>query len=82
MGALFGEITARAVSSGNTTASKQAKTVSENPIIAKNNEAIWKSRTFDTDRSAKRDEMKKKALFNFSLAVDYGEDENTKELLG
>ena len=64
MGSLLNEISSRAVSAGNTQADFQSKKAADNPFATRNNTAIWGSRTFDDARTAKRDEMRKKALFN------------------
>ena len=83
MGTLLNEISSRAVSAGNTQADFKSKRAADNPFAARNNANIWGSRTFDDARLAKKEEMKKKALFNFEKAFTIEETDtfvkSTKE---
>ena len=73
MGTLLNEISSRAVSAGNTQADFKSKRTADNPFAARNTANIWGSRTFDDARLAKKEEMKKKALFNFEKAFTVDE---------
>ena len=68
--ALFGEITARAVSSGTTTASLLQKRVANSDVAKKKDVTDpWGGRTFDLARNEKRQERMQRALqiYNFTL---------------
>ena len=66
--ALFGEITSRAVSSGNTIVNAQQKRTADTPKT-KNVSSPWGERTFDVARNEQRQERMQKAqqIYNFTL---------------
>ena len=78
------QIFSRAVSSGNTQVDKESKKTVDNPFASQNSTKIWGNRLLDEARLAKKEEFKKKALFNFekTFLTDDDTNDKPKEFIG